>query len=711
MRFFQFSCIAALAAGVAAHSDCAVITGTKLTRPNAAATASVTTKLEAGPDFSAAAFEPYIRVANKKTTKKVTKPKTTKKVTKPKTTTKKKKKKKKKSTTTTTRRRKTTTTTTTTKKKKPKKSSTTTTTSTRKRKSSSSLTTSQTSDPAAVSSTTSSESSGQPESSSTSTVESSSSSTTTSGQDSAAAQQTSTTVSTTDSIATTIITTTSDAASSSSASSPTSSTASSTTTTSTTTSTTTTTTTAARTTTTSSSASGTSSVSARVRGTPAVFAAAPYPSSFLLPDYDFRNSSQFSSAHFLMYNTTEADSEVGLNILEATYDCYVNKHGWRNPGVSIYDDPEYGPFYKTNVFVTPNQPSAGASGVATGDWKTGLGLLFMLPEVVPFAGTSVHEYGHVMTYAQYQWWNQTRAMGWAETIAQYVRFTFEQSEMCAESRTNYNYTSGLYLWYPPFQTSLSYMTLVDASAQGNQYQAWPWLIYLSENPDKYSQLGFNIMLDLFKNYKVNSNETPLHTLNRIAAPHSTQELVARYWARMAFVDFGIDYWQYTWNVTRNKLDYNNTTPEGSGTWRVQEAKRPLYMGSNIIPLNRTSDNTDGSITVRVDGKATFSATLSVRSNDNTVQYLPLTNTTATGSGNVFAQQVSVKLEQTQEAMVVVANTPDTLLNYDNYDISGAVAVGLDYSVGLTGATVVTQLDALTPACASERTGCLPIPRF
>ncbi|KAF2218618.1 hypothetical protein BDZ85DRAFT_299412 [Elsinoe ampelina] len=732
MRFFHFSCFAALAVGAAAHSDCAVITGTKLTRPNAAATASVTTKLEAGPEFTAAAFEPYIRAAKKKTTtKKVTKPKTTKKVTKPKTT-----KKKKKTTTTTTRRRKTTTTTTTTRKKKPKTSSTSTTIS-QKPKSSSSLSTSQSSETEAASSTSASESASQSESSSISATETTSS--TFSIADSAAAQPTSTET-TTSSISTETTTSsisTATAASNSSSLAPsTSITTSATTTTTTSTSTSTSTTTTGRTTTTAVSASATStttsttttttrrttttttvsasatsSVSARVRGTPAVFAAAPYPSSFLLPDYDFRNSSQFSSDHFLIWNSTEEDTKAGLNILEATYNCYVHVHGWRNPGVSIYDDPEYGPFYKTNVFVTPNQPSPGASGVATGDWKTGLGLFFMLPEVVPYAGTSVHEYGHVMTYAQYQFWNQSRAMGWSETIAQYVRFTFEQSEMCAESRAAYNYTAGLYLWYPPFQTSLSYMTLIDASPQGNEYQAWPWLIYLSENPDSYKKLGWNIVLDLFQKYKVNSNETPFHTLNRIAAPLTSQGLVARYWARMAFVDFGIDYWQYTWNVTRNKLDYNNTTPEGSGTWRVQEAKRPLYMGSNIIPLNRTSDNADGSITVRVDGKATFSATLAVRSNDNTVEYAPLSNTTATGSGNVFAQQIAVELLQGQEIMLVVANTPDALLDYDNYDISGAVAVGLDYSISLTGATVLTSLDALTPACAYERTGCLPVPRF
>lgn len=231
-------------------------------------------------------------------------------------------------------------------------------------------------------------------------------------------------------------------------------------------------------------------------------------------------------------------------------------------------------------------------------------------------------------------------------------------------------------------------------------------MYLSINPDNYAGLGSGFMLKMFQDYKTNSNETPFHTLNRVAAPLNSQQLVARYWARMAFVDYNDAYWQYVWNVTRDRLDYNNTIPESDNVWRVQSAKRPLYMGSNIIPLNSTGN---GDITVRVDGSGVFTSTLAIRSSiDNTVKYIVLSNTTASGS-NKFAQQTSVTLDSTQEAMLVVANTPDSLLLYDNYNISGDVAVGLDYSVTLSGAKVMTSLSQIVPECAFTRTGCPPIP--
>ncbi|PNS15229.1 hypothetical protein CAC42_8230 [Sphaceloma murrayae] len=460
---------------------------------------------------------------------------------------------------------------------------------------------------------------------------------------------------------------------------------------------------------TSASPSSSSSTSTnRLTGTPAVFAAAPYPSN-MKGWYDFNGTSEYSSPHFTIWNSTEEDTKIGLQIVEATYDCFVNQQGWRNPGVSIYDDPETGPFYKVNIFTTPNVPSAGASGVATGDYNTGLGFFFLIPEVVNNSGTPSHEFGHVLTWAQNQWWNQSRAMGWAETIAQYVSMAYQVHPICASSRAAYNQSSGWGFWpfYPAVYTSYSYNTLIDSTSPGNEYQAWPWLFYLHDNPDAYPSLGPNTMLNLFKAYKVNSNETPFHTLSRVAAPQTSQDLVARYWARMAFVDFTTtDYWQYVWNVTRHRLDYNNTLLESEGVWRVQEAKRPLYMGASIVPLNVTG----GEVSLRVDASAVFTATLAVRSSDNTVKYTVLSNTTAKGSA-AFAQRVSVAVGTGQEAMLVVANTPNDLLLYETHDLSGSVAVGLDWSATISGAVPMTSLAQMTPACAYQRTGCRPVPRF
>ncbi|KAF4552530.1 Hypothetical protein D9617_9g023180 [Elsinoe fawcettii] len=447
--------------------------------------------------------------------------------------------------------------------------------------------------------------------------------------------------------------------------------------------------------------------SPRVAGTPAVFATAPFPSN--MRSYNFANAPNYTSDHFMVWNaTTSSSAATYLNILEGVYDCFVNTLGWKNPGVPFFDDPAYGPFYKTNFFVTPKKPNPNVAGTTTGDTVTGLGFVFLQPSEDAYTGVASHEFGHVMTFAQQQWWNQSRPMGWSETIAQYVMQAWQQNPVCASSRAKFNYTATpVYLWYPKYYMTNSWNTLINSAAMSNEYQAWPWLLYLSDNLDNYPTLGNSTMLKLFQEYKVNSEETPFHTLNRVAAPYTSQQLVARYWARNAFVDLGVDYWQYVWNVTRDRLEYNNTVPKSDGVWQVAASKRPLYMGSNIIPLNSTGN---GDISIQVNGAGVFTSTLAIRSIDNTVQYIVLSNTTA-AQGSVFSQKTSISLNKTQEAMLVVANTPDRLLLYDTYDISGAVAVGLDYSITLTGAVPLTSLEPATPACATSGEGCLPVPIF
>jgi hypothetical protein len=67
--------------------------------------------------------------------------------------------------------------------------------------------------------------------------------------------------------------------------------------------------------------------------------------------------------------------------------------------------------------------------------------------------------------------------------------------------------------------------------------------------------------------------------------------------------------------------------------------------------------------------------LAIRSSSGSVRYVDLEN----GSG-------SAMLASGEEASLVVVNTPDALIQYDPFQISGDVARGLDYTVQLTGAT-------------------------
>ncbi|TKX20456.1 hypothetical protein C1H76_7266 [Elsinoe australis] len=417
---------------------------------------------------------------------------------------------------------------------------------------------------------------------------------------------------------------------------------------------------------------------------PAKYKAAPVPTgSTYYGDHDFvalSKSKYFDSPHFRIYNTTRAQANGAIQHLEGAWDCFVKVLGWRDSGVSIYNDTKTGPWWKVNVFSTA--PLPGVLGYMTSDYRTGLGYEVMLDEYLNRSSVVVHEFGHVLTYGYAHWWNQTNANGWAETIANYVGETYNTSPLCAASRAKTKDAGGWTLFQPRITMSLSYLTLIDATPTGNDYYAWPFLSYLTTNLDKFPGLGTNIMKKLFNTYKVNSNETPLHTLQRILGPKRTvQQLVTRYWARMAYADFNSTMMYTNFFYVRNMLDYNNLDTTGKGVYRVKAAKAPRYLGASIIPLNATVGKP---VTVRVASKQPFSASVSIKRNTASlaVRYLDLQVVKA---ANVV-RRVNFTLAEGEEAMLTVVNTPKELLMYNARETgTGEVAEGLDYNVTLRGA--------------------------
>jgi hypothetical protein len=283
---------------------------------------------------------------------------------------------------------------------------------------------------------------------------------------------------------------------------------------------------------------------------------------------------------------------------------------------------------------------------------------------------TVHEYGHSLTYYEKGWIEQTRTGAWWETVANFVADTYMTSPLCEEARTRFGVPEGDTVIELNKVIGDSHQVIVDGSSgSGNYYQAWPLLTYLTNNPDGYSGLGATALRDMFREHDGN-NETPLHVLERVAAPVTVQTIVGRYWARMAYLDIGHEQAQERFFSSRSGLNFSNLDSTGSGTYRVKAARQPRYFGSNIIPLTGT-----GNVTVQVTSGAPFTATLSIRAASGAVRYVDLAN----GSGQAT-------VESGEEASLVVVNTPDTLYQYDPFSISGDVARGLDYTVQLTGAT-------------------------
>ena len=183
---------------------------------------------------------------------------------------------------------------------------------------------------------------------------------------------------------------------------------------------------------------------------------------------------------------------------------------------------------------------------------------------------------------------------------------------------------------------------------------------------------------MIRKYKLNSNETPLHSLERnvaAAGGPSVQKIVGRYWARMAFVDVGHAKALAMFNSQRKSLNYANMDSNGNGKYTVKSARAPRYMGANIIPLKVSGTSVSVVITLSGGGSANYTAILVMKSSGAAVKYTDVVDgsaTVAVGSGD--------------EVSLVVANTP-ALVQYDAFSIPAELNKGLMYSVQLTGATV------------------------
>ncbi|KAK0702188.1 hypothetical protein B0H67DRAFT_604521 [Lasiosphaeris hirsuta] len=378
------------------------------------------------------------------------------------------------------------------------------------------------------------------------------------------------------------------------------------------------------------------------------------------------------SSHFRIYAATnDAVADGAIAMLEAAYSCFVDDLGWRSPGLSFKQETDDGPWNKLNVYQVDSLPGAAANTPT--DQTLGLAWLNVVKTYMTEPSVVVHEFGHALTYCEHWWIDQVRTGAWWETVANFVADTYLTSNLCAKARAKFNQGEGSTLIDLKKVIGDSYQVIVDGTRDtGNYYQAWPFLTYMHNNPDNITGLGTSMFPAVWTKYKRDSNETPLHVLERIVAPTKMQTVVGRYWARMAFVDIGSPKAQAQFTSQRKTLNYSNLDSQGGGRYRVKSARRPRYMGASIIPLKV---NSAGSVVVNVTANAPFTATLVVRGADGFTRYISLPN----GNG-----QSSVK--SGDEAALAVANTPNSLVLFDPFQLTAETNTGLDYQILLSGAT-------------------------
>lgn len=379
------------------------------------------------------------------------------------------------------------------------------------------------------------------------------------------------------------------------------------------------------------------------------------------------------SEHFALYSASMPDTV--LNFMEAAHQCFVMDWCFRTPGLSSNSD-DGGPYYKTNIY---SDAVMQAGGLTYWDMGAGLSYIHILASQINDPRTTVHEYGHAITMSEHNWIDQKRTGYWWETVANWVAYSFLTSPYCEDARNAYN--------VKPATTILDQMhTLETVYGQSysvicndqNYYQAWPFLTYLTNNPDGYPGLGKLAVQDLMRKYKLGSNETPLHTLERNAAPIKVQTILGRYWARMAYFDIGMPVGQADFLKSRAMLNYAANLDGSGPMYTVKANRKPQYGGANITPLKMSGPDVSVAITNMGNGQmdSNFTATLAIHATDtNATRYVDLPD----GKGQAT-------IASNEEVSLVVVNTPDTLIQFDPQYIGSPENIGLSYQVMITGAT-------------------------
>ncbi|KAL4799548.1 hypothetical protein BDV19DRAFT_400781 [Aspergillus venezuelensis] len=378
------------------------------------------------------------------------------------------------------------------------------------------------------------------------------------------------------------------------------------------------------------------------------------------------------SARFRIYGATGTEADTTLQMLESAYTCFVTDLGWRSSGLSYNSDSDTADtWYKENVY-SVSTLDGGAAGVMSSDYTSGYSYVQVVSDYLTDPSVTVHEYGHALTYHTKNWVDQTATGAWWEPLAEWFADTFMTSDLCASARSKYSQSTGTSIIDVAKVIGDSYQVIVDGSTDtGNYYQSWPILTYITNNPDNFTGLGSDAVLQLIEQYEVGSNETPLHVLARLVTDSSLAKVIGRYWAHMAYVDIGSQSANEVFLQQRETLTYANLDAGSDGSYTVKSARQPQYMGASINPITVSGS---GSVSVTVTSQGAFTATLAIRNTDaGSVRYVDLED----GKGEAT-------ISGSEEASLVVANTPAEAIDYDAFNLSSEVTAGLDFSVTITG---------------------------
>ena len=390
------------------------------------------------------------------------------------------------------------------------------------------------------------------------------------------------------------------------------------------------------------------------------------------------------SEHFVIfYGNNDTTGEVNeaflkrnLEDYEKLWHCYGEYLGMTEMNSDIYGKSQQK--YKTNVYLTYTGLDRFSEGWAFMSSEDGYGIEIISPKAMLDDLTIAHEFGHVATLHQKAWVDQDITGAWWEPLANWFREMYLGSEY---------YTGTVKTgWFEPYLRNMS-LTLPHGR---NYYETFPFLLYLSYNPDNIDGLGVKFVKRMISEAK--ANEYPFDTIARLTGTDA-QTIFGNYAKRMATFDFGAK--QAYQEEFRKKLEaspyYWNlfyTVPEDNGTGWLQspQAEAPMQGGINIIPLDISGD------TISVDFRG-------VSDDENAEWQACVVTVDANGKENYSelfgnGERMSISAKGARSAYLTVSAMPKVLYRVnafhkekDSSYRNGSERRRYPYEVKITGADV------------------------
>lgn len=422
------------------------------------------------------------------------------------------------------------------------------------------------------------------------------------------------------------------------------------------------------------------------------------------PFYNYNSGyNYYESEHFqFIWGNSGDSSKVTQEFLsgnaqnmENCWNVYMKDLDMAAPSESTDPSLRDGKQYKTNIYIS----GTGLSGMDD-DWaymsydSGGYAYMFCCVDAMQYDPPSwvlPHEFGHVVTAHQLGWNNNKYSYAWWESMGNWYREQYLYSDY-SNDETGYGTDF--------FETYLKNLNFTFPCGR-DYYAAWPFLQYLTENPDGMDGYGSDFVKKMLQEGQV--DEYPFDIVDRLA-PADIKDTLGNFAKHMAALDFknGDAYRARlnelfsagSWN--RQQI-YTMLEPVAGeeNTYQVPTERAPQHAGMNIVPLNVTGDK----ITVKLNGLtniegADWRACIVQRLNDGSCRYSELFS-----DGDTCVAAVEASLESAYLSVIATPDNdtytkaglpygPDSEFAESNYPFTSKQQY--PYSVVITGADIAER---------------------